>query len=106
MIRSSASTARAWHELSGLCGTRHADAIPAADQEGMSATGPKQTFPPKVLNVEAARPHSQRIAGRYTCMALVPVFPPHVTAPPGRKMRPSITALPFSPWTPIGRSAS
>jgi hypothetical protein len=51
-------------------------------------------------------PHSQLIVGRYTCIALVPVFPPSVTAPPGRKIRPPITALPLRPWTPIGRSGS
>src|SRR5687768_13235442 len=34
--------------------------------------------------------HSHFIAGRYTCMALVPEFPPSVMPPPGRKIRPPI----------------
>ncbi len=55
---------------------------------------------------ERLRPHSQRIVGRYTCMALVPEFPPSVIPPPGRKIRPPITALPLRPWTAMGRSGS
>ena len=46
---------------------------------------------------EKLDPHSQRIVGRYTCMALVPEFPPSVIPPPGRKIRPPITALPLRP---------
>ena len=110
-----------WHELLGVV-ERGSD---AADQDAehvasqdfsqsvrrpsnqattTSATRSAKSKSPR--GRERLSPHSQRIVGRYTCMALVPEFPPKVIPPPGRNILPLITALPLSPWTAMGRFGS
>ena len=61
----------------------HGKALP------MSAFHPKRPL--------ECRSQVQRMVGRYTCTTFVGASPPKVSPPPGRKIRPSTTALPFSP---------
>ncbi len=110
-----------WHEPLGVV-QRGADA-PVQDAEHVGSQGFRQIarLPSNQVTATSATrsaksksprrrdrldPHSQRIVGRYTCIALVPEFPPSVIPPPGRKILPPITALPLRPWTAIGRSGN